>query len=290
MNRFGLENLGLGLGLRSKHYAHILEHRPTVDWFELITENYLETRGRSLEIAELLSERYPLVLHGVSLSIGSTDPLDLDYVRAVRALRDRLKARWVSDHLCFTGVLGRNTHDLLPIPYTEASLAHVVDRVRRVSDVLGAPLILENPSTYVEFAGSTLPEWAFLAELAERADCGLLLDVNNVWVSSYNHGFDPRQYLDALPFDRVVQIHLAGHTNYGTHVVDTHIGPVTDPVWELFRLAEEGIARSDRARGQAADDRRVTRTSTMLEWDAQIPSFEETYAEAKKAQAWVGAR
>ncbi len=280
MNRFGLENLGLGLGLRSKHYAHILEHRPDVDWFELITENYLETRGRSREIAEILSERYPLVLHGVSLSIGSTDPLDLDYVRAVRGLRDHLKARWVSDHLCFTGVLGRNTHDLLPIPYTKASLDHVVDRVRRVSDVLGAPLILENPSTYVEFAGSTLPEWAFLAELAERADCGLLLDVNNVWVSSYNHGFDPRQYLDALPFDRVVQIHLAGHTNYGTHVVDTHIGPVTDPVWELFRLAEQRAEGCGRTGG----------TSTMLEWDAQIPSFEQTHAEAKKAQAWMSPR
>jgi uncharacterized protein (UPF0276 family) len=211
-------------------------------------------------------------MHGVSLSIGSTDPLDFEYLKELRALRDRTGARWVSDHLCWTGAAGKNTHDLLPLPYTEESLRHVSARVRQVQDFMGAPLALENPSTYVEFGASTLKEWEFLAALANDADCALLLDVNNVYVSSRNHGFDPRVYLDAVPYDRVVQIHVAGHTDNGTHVVDTHIGPVIDPVW---RLAAEAHRRAGGA-------------SLLLEWDAEIPSFEETFAEALRARVFIG--
>jgi uncharacterized protein (UPF0276 family) len=206
------------------------------------------------------------------MSIGSTDPLDVRYLKELRELRDRIGARWVSDHLCWTGAAGKNTHDLLPLPYTEESLRHVAARVRQVQDFLGAPLALENPSTYFEFEGSTFKEWEFLAALAVEADCALLLDVNNVYVSAKNHGFDPDVYLDAVPFDRVVQIHVAGHTDHGTHVVDTHIGPVIDPVW---RLAARAHSRAGGA-------------SLLLEWDAEIPSFEETYAEALRAEAFLG--
>lgn len=272
MNRFALPDLGIGLGLRTVHYRDILERSPSVDWFEILSENYLQTRGRPLHFLDRVAERYPVALHGVSLSIGGTDPLDLDYLTELRALRDRTRARWVSDHLCFTGFAGVNTHDLLPLPYTEESLRHVATRVRQVQDFLGAPLALENPSTYAEFAGSTLPEWEFLAALAAEADCALLLDVNNVFVSSVNHGFDPARYLDAVPWDRVVQLHVAGHTHHGTHVIDTHIGPVADPVYRLLGEAHR------RARG----------ASVLLEWDAEIPSFDETHAEALRARDFLG--
>jgi uncharacterized protein (UPF0276 family) len=268
---FGLPNLGLGLGLRTVHYAHILEERPPVGWFEIISENYMQTEGKPLYFLDAIAERYPIVMHGVSLSIGSTDPLNRAYLAELKALRDRTKARWVSDHLCWTGVSGKNSHDLLPLPYTEESLRHVVGRVRAVQDLLGARIALENPSTYAEFSGSTMKEWEFLARLAEAADCGILLDVNNVFVSSRNHGFDPATYFAAVPWDRVVQFHVAGHTDHGTHVVDTHIGPVVDPVW---RLLGEAYARSGGA-------------SVLLEWDAEIPSFEETYAEALRAREFV---
>ncbi len=272
MNRFSFPNLGIGLGLRTVHYAHILEHSPEIGWFEILSENYMQTKGRPLEYLDAVAERYPIVMHGVSLSIGSTDPLDIDYLRELRELRDRTRARWVSDHLCFTGAAGMNTHDLLPLPYTEEALRHVGDRVRRVQDFLGAPLVLENPSTYSRFQASTMPEWDFLRRLAEDTDCGILLDVNNVYVSAYNHGFDALEYLDGILFDRVVHVHVAGHTNHGTHIVDTHIGPVVDPVWRLFREAYL------RAGG----------VSTLLEWDAEIPSFEETYADALRAREFTG--
>ncbi len=270
MNRFQLPSLGLGLGLRATHWAHILEHRPPIDWLEIISENFIATEGRALEVIEALADDYPIVMHGVALSIGSTDPLDRDYLRRLVALRDRIGARWVSDHLCWTGVNGANTHDLLPLPYTEEALAHVADRVRAVQDLLGAPLLLENPSTYVELAGSTMTEPEFLGRLAEEADCALLLDVNNVFVAAFNHDLDPIAYLDRLPLDRVVQIHVAGHTHYGTHIVDTHIGPVVDPVWKLFGEAH-----------------RRTGAATMLEWDARIPSFAETWAEAERAREFA---
>jgi uncharacterized protein (UPF0276 family) len=274
-NRFGLPNLGVGLGLRTVHYAHILEERPAVEWFEILSENYMQTAGRPLYYLDAVAAAYPVVMHGVSLNIGSTDPLDREYLEELRSLRDRVHARWVSDHLCWTGVAGKNTHDLLPVPYTEEALRHVSARVRAVQDILGAPLALENPSTYVEHAPSSgrpvMREWEFLARLAEDADCALLLDVNNVFVSAYNHGFDPEEYLRAVPYDRVVQFHVAGHTNYGTHIVDTHIGPVMDDVWRLLGRAH------DKAGG----------ASVLLEWDAEIPSFEETHAEALRATQFL---
>lgn len=270
MNRFALPDLGIGLGLRTVHYAHILEHRPAVDWFEILSENYMQTRGRPLWYLDRVAERYPVALHGVSMSIGSTDPLDRAYLEELRALRDRVRARWVSDHLCFTGVAGKNTHDLLPVPYNEETLRHVARRVREVQDVLEAPLALENPSTYLEHVASTMKEHEFLAALAREADCALLLDVNNVYVSAYNHGFDAEEYLDGVPWDRVVQLHVSGHTNHGTHIVDTHIGPVIDPVWELLGQA---YARCG--------------ASVLLEWDAEIPSFEETHADALRAKDFI---
>ena len=271
-NRFSLPNLGIGLGLRTAHYGAILETKPAVDWFEILSENYMRTQGRPLDFLEQISAAYPVVMHGVSLSIGSTDPLDKEYLSELRALRDRCGARWVSDHLCWTGVAGKNTHDLLPMPYTEEALAHVVARTRAVQDFLGAPLALENPSSYAEFAGDSMREWEFLGRLAEEADCALLLDVNNVYVSSRNHGFDPLTYLDAIPFDRVVQCHVAGHTDHGTHIIDSHIGPVIDPVWQLLAEAQ----------------RRSQGIPVLLEWDAEIPSFEETHAEALRARAYTG--
>ena len=275
MNRFSLPNLGIGLGLRTVHYTHVLERAPEVDWFEVLSENYMHTKGRPLEFLDRVAARYPVALHGVSLSIGSTDPLDRAYLTELRALRDRVGARWVSDHLCWTGVAGKNTHDLLPLPYTEEALRHVVARVRAVQDFLGTPLALENPSTYLEHASSSMPEWEFLGRIAEDADCGLLLDVNNVYVSAYNHGFDPGNYLAHVPFDRVVQLHVSGHTNHGTHIVDTHIGPVIDPVWRL-------LAEAHRRAGAGG-------VSILLEWDAEIPTFEETHAEALRARAYLEA-
>jgi uncharacterized protein (UPF0276 family) len=270
-NRFGLPDLGVGLGLRTVHYGRIVESQPEVDWFEILSENYMQTAGRPLEWLDAVAAQYPVVMHGVSLSIGSADPLDRAYLAELRALRDRTRARWVSDHLCWTGVGGKNTHDLLPMPYTEEALRHVVDRVRAVQDFLGTPFALENPSTYVEHAGASMPEWEFLARLADEADCGILLDVNNVYVSAFNHGFDPQTYLAAVPFDRVVQLHVAGHTNHGTHIVDSHIGPVIEPVWKLL--------------GDAW--RRAGGVSVLLEWDAEIPSFEETHAEALRAKKYI---
>ena len=272
MNRFGLPELGIGLGLRTVHYAHILEQRPAVGWFEIISENYLETSGRPLDFLDAIAQHYPIVMHGVSLSIGSTDPLNREYLRQLRALRDRVKARWVSDHLCWTGVASRNSHDLLPMPYTEEALSHVVSRVKQVQDLLEAPIALENPSTYAELSGASMPEWEFLARLAELADCAILLDVNNVYVSAHNHGFDPALYLDAMPFDRVIQLHVAGHTDHGTHIIDSHIGPVVDPVWELLALAH----------------RRAAGVPILLEWDAEIPAFEVVHQEALRAREFIG--
>ncbi|MCB9834020.1 MAG: DUF692 domain-containing protein [Planctomycetes bacterium] len=267
-NRWGLPDLGLGIGLRAPHYPHILATWPEIDWFEIISENYMETGGRPLQVLDQIAARYPIVMHGVSLSIGSTDPLDDHYLDRLAALADRVRARWLGDHVCFTGVGGLNGHDLYPLPYTRASLAHLIDRVRRVQDRLGRPLVLENPSTYLAYRCSTIPEAEFIAELADRADCALLLDVNNVWVSARNHGFDPvDDYLDLVPLDRVVQIHLAGHTDKGSHVLDTHDAAVIDEVWELYRLVmERGGPRS-----------------TLLEWDDSIPDFETVHAEVLKA-------
>ncbi|MDX2269515.1 MAG: DUF692 domain-containing protein [Bryobacter sp.] len=267
-NLWNLPDLGFGVGLRTTHFPYLLSQQPPVDWFEILSENFLDTGGRPLYVLDQIAERYPIVMHGVSLSIGSTDPIDYDYLRKLKALAQRTRAHWVSDHLCWTGVSGINTHDLLPMPYTDESLAHVTARVRAVSEFLERPVILENPSSYLEFQQSTWTEWDFLATLARMADCGLLLDVNNVYVSSRNHGFDPHKYLDAIPCGRVVQIHLAGHTDYGTHILDTHSTRVVEEVWSLYAYAT----------------RRLGPISTLLEWDEDIPSFPEVHAEARKAR------
>ncbi len=269
-NRWGFPDLGFGVGLRTVHFGHILSQEPLVDWFEVLSENYLDTGGRPLYVLDQVAERYPVVLHGVSMSVGSTDPINYEYLRKLKALGTRIGARWISDHLCWTGVAGLNVHDLLPMPYTDESLRCTVERVRTMSDFLERPLVLENPSTYLEFHASTWNEWDFLAELAERADCGLLLDVNNVYVSAFNHGYDAGAYIDRIPADRVVQIHLAGHTNKGTHILDTHSDHVIDPVWELYRRAH----------------RRMGGISTLLEWDEDIPEFDVVHAEALKARAY----
>jgi uncharacterized protein (UPF0276 family) len=270
MNRFNLPDLGIGVGLRTVHFGHILSRRPAVDWFEVLSENFMDTRGRPLWVLDQVAERYPIALHGVSMSIGSTDPLDREYLRKLKALAARTRAHWVSDHLCWTGVAGRNVHDLLPMPYTEEALRHTAERVRQVSEILERPFVLENPSSYVEFAASSMPEWEFLTRLGEEADCGLLLDVNNVYVSSFNHGFDPRVYIDNIPAGRVVQYHVAGHTNKGTHILDSHSDHAVAEVWELFR-------RSCRRTGNVA---------TLYEWDEDIPDFEVLHAEALKARAY----
>ena len=270
MNRFGLPDLGLGIGLRSSHFGEILSRWPELDWFEVLSENYMDIGGRPLWVLDQVCERYPVALHGVSLSIGSSDPLDLEYLRKLKALATRTRARWVSDHLCWTGVLGRNTHDLLPLPYDEPTLRHVVARVRQVQDLLERPLAFENPSSYLAFASSTLGEAEFLARLAEEADCALLLDVNNVYVSAFNHGFDARAYLDTIPAERVVQYHLAGHTHKGTHILDTHSGPAIDPVWALYEHA----------------CRRTGDVATLFEWDEDVPPFDEVREQARKAAAF----
>lgn len=269
--RFGLENLGVGIGLRTVHYADILERRPAIDWFEVLSDNFMHTKGRPLEILDRIADHYPLAMHGVSLSIGSADPIDWNYVRELRVLRARIGARWISDHLCWTGVSGRNTHDLLPLPLTEEALLHTARRVREIQDFLEVPLVLENPSTYVEFCGNALREWEFLKALVEEADAGILLDVNNVYVSARNHGFDPDDYLRGIPMDRVVQLHVAGHTDHGTHLIDTHVGPVPDPVWRLLARACELGAKAP----------------VLLEWDAEIPAFDVVHAEALKVRGIV---
>ncbi len=269
-NRWGFKDLGIGVGLRTVHFGEILGQKPAVDWFEILSENFMDTGGRPMWVLDQVAERYPVALHGVSLGIGNTDPLNFDHLGKLKDLTRRTRAHWVSDHLCWTGILGRNTHDLLPMPLTEAALRHTTERVRQVSDFLERPLVLENPSSYVEFAASAMPEWEFLARLSEAADCGLLLDVNNVYVSSFNHGFDPNAYVDAIPADRVVQYHLAGHTNKGTHILDTHSDHAIDPVWELYRRA---VART----GLVA---------TLYEWDEKIPEFAVVHAEALKAKPY----
>ena len=228
---------GFGLGLRTPHYEAILAEPNAIDWLEVITENYLVPGGKPLNYLERIRERFPMVMHGVSLSIGSTDPIDFDYLAAVKALAARIEPHWISDHLCWTGIEGRNLHDLLPLPYTEEALALVVARVGQVQDALGRQLLLENVSSYLTFHASELTEWEFLREVAERADCAILLDINNIYVSSVNHGFDPLAYLRAIPKHRVRQFHLAGHSDLGGHLIDTHDHPIVQPVWDLYCAA-----------------------------------------------------
>ena len=261
-------SLGFGVGLRAEHYADVLAGRPPVDWFEAITENYMDTGGRPLDVLERVRRERPVALHGVGLSIGSTDPLHERYLERLAALIERIEPALVTDHLCWTGVGGRSLFDLFPLPYTEEALAHVCERVGRVQERIGRRILLENPSTYVEYRDADMTECAFLAALAERADCGILLDVNNVYVSAFNHGFDPIAYLDAMPVERVGQIHLAGFTNRGSYLFDTHNAPVAEPVWQLYAHAR----------------RRFGDVATLVEWDADIPSFARLCEELDRAR------
>ncbi|MGO9005342.1 MAG: DUF692 domain-containing protein [Beijerinckiaceae bacterium] len=260
--------LGFGLGLRPVYYPDILEAKPPVDWFEVISENFMVPGGKPLAMLERIRADYPIVMHGVSMSIASTAPLDLDYLHALKRLADRFEPVLVSDHLCWTGVHGVNLHDLLPVPYTAEALSHVVDRISRVQDILGRRITIENASTYVTFAESEMDEWSFVREVSERADCWLLLDVNNVFVSAFNHDFEPGKFIEAIPVERVVQFHLAGHSEYGTHKIDTHDQPVCDEVWALFADACE----------------RFGPVSTMIERDDNFPPFAELVAELEHAR------
>ena len=267
--------LGFGLGLRPEHYLEVLESRPAVDWFEIISENYLVDGGKPLHYLDRIREHYPMVMHGVSLSIGGSDPLDAEYLAGLKRLAGRVEPAWISDHLCWTGIGGRNLHDLLPLPYTEEAVAHVAERVARVQDCLDRQILLENVSSYVTYTDSRVSEWEFLSAVAERADCWILLDVNNVYVSAHNHGFDPLAYLDGVPSERVRQIHLAGHSHNGSLIIDTHDHPVPSPVWDLY---VEAIAR-------------LGPVSTMIERDDDIPPLEvllEELAQARSLAESVG--
>lgn len=261
--------LGAGIGLRTSHFDDVVAGRSTADWFEAISENFFAAGGRPLRVLERVRRDHPVVLHGVSLSIGSTDPLDDRYLDRLAALARRFEPAWVSDHLCWTGTGGHNLHDLLPLPLTEEALGHVVERVARVQERLGRRIALENVSTYLRFSQSTMTEGSFLAEVARRADCLVLLDVNNAWVNACNHGTDPRATIDALPPERVVQIHLAGHDDHGTHLLDSHDHPVADEVWDLYRHA---LAR-------------LGPVSTLVEWDGDVPPLARVEAEADRARA-----
>ena len=257
MKRADFPSLGFGVGLRRPHYNFILETHPKVDWFEVISENFMVEGGRALEVLEGVREHYPIAMHGVSMSIGSTDPLNRSYLRKLRELARRFEPAWISDHLCWTGVGGRNLHDLLPLPYTEEAVNHVVARIRRVQDTLERPILIENVSSYMAFADSTMTEWEFISAIAEEADCGILLDINNIFVSAFNHRFDANQYVDAIPLERVVQYHIAGHSDHGTHLLDTHDHPIRDEVWALYERAA----------------RRFGEVAAIVEWDDNIPEF-----------------
>jgi uncharacterized protein len=260
---------GFGLGARPTHYEALLSEPHPIDWLEVITENYLVPGGQPLHYLERLRARYPIAMHGVSLSIGSTDRLDREYLEAVRRLADHIEPAWISDHLCWTGVEGRNMHDLLPLPYTGEALDAVVARVGAVQEALGRRILLENVSSYLTFKDSDMTEWDFLGEVAERADCDILLDINNIYVSSVNHGFDPSAYLRSVPRQRVRQFHLAGHSDMNGYLIDTHDHPVAAPVWALFREAITHFGH----------------VPTMIERDDNIPPLAELVAELDLARA-----
>jgi uncharacterized protein len=266
VSRFGLPDPGVGVGLRVPHYAEVAEHRPPMDWFEIVSENFMVDGGSPLHWLDRIGESYPIVQHGVSMSLGSDE--DEEHTRRLLALVRRTKTPWVSDHVCFTSAGGVNSHDLLPVPYTRDVLEHLVERCKRIAGLLPVPFAVENASTYLGFRDSQIPEPEFVAELVERADIGWMLDVNNVFVSSVNHGFDPKRYLDLVPADRVVQIHLAGHSVMEGYRLDTHDAPVCDEVWELYRYAIE----------------RLGPIPTLIEWDGDIPTWERLSEEAARAR------
>ena len=263
-----IPNLGFGLGLRPDHYEAILTDRPPVDFFEALTENYLVPGGKPMHFLDRIRSEYPIVLHGVSLSIGSSEPLDREYLKALKALARRVEPVWMSDHLCWTGIDGINLHDLMPMPYTDAAIRHLVPRIREVQEFLGERILLENVSSYVEFEASDMTEWEFLAQLSVEADCLLLLDVNNVYVNSVNHHFDPVDFIRGIPVDRVAQLHLAGHERHESFIVDTHDAPIADPVWSLY----------EKACGRAGA------VSTLIERDAHIPPLADLVAELEVAR------
>ncbi len=271
----GHTDYGIGIGLRVPHYSHILSRKPVVDWFEIISENFLVGGGRPLEVLDQILEQYRVVQHGVSLYFGSTDRTDREHLRRLKALVRRTKTPWLSDHLCWGSVDGTYTHDLLPLPYTHEAARRTAAKIRQVRDYLEIPICVENVSSYAEFHLSEMTEWEFLTEVVEQADCGILLDVNNIYVSSRNHGFNPYEYLDGIPAHRVGQMHIAGHTKFEKYILDTHDHPVLDPVWQLYAHATK----------------RCGVTATLLEWDDRIPSFQEVHAEALKANTYIaGAR
>jgi hypothetical protein len=269
MNRLDFAPLGFGVGLRRPHYAPILDAHPTMDWFEVISENFMVEGGRPLQILEDVRAHYPIVMHGVSLSIGSSDPLNRTYLDALRSAARRFEPAWVSDHLCWTGVGGRNLHDLLPLPYTEETVRHVAERIRQVQEILERTILIENVSSYMAFRSSRLEEWEFLTAVAEEADCAILLDINNIFVNAFNHRFDALRYIDAVPANRVAQFHLAGHSDHGSYLLDTHDHPIRAEVWALYEHAV----------------RRFGRVPTLIEWDDNIPDFEVLAAAAAEARS-----
>jgi uncharacterized protein (UPF0276 family) len=271
-NRFnGYTDYGVGIGLRVPHYDHILSKKPVVDWFEIISENYMIDGGRPLKILDQILDQYRVVQHGVSMYFGSAQPLNRDHLKRIKELTKRTKTPWLSDHLCWGSVDGRYTHDLLPLPYTFEAIRTTAERVRMVQDYLEIPVAVENVSSYAEYHDSEMTEWEFLNEVVHTADCGILLDVNNIYVSSQNHNFDPMEYVNSIPSERVAQIHIAGHSKFDKYTLDTHDHPVLDPVWRLYARAIE----------------RCGPTATLLEWDDNIPSFEEVHGEALKANRFL---
>jgi uncharacterized protein (UPF0276 family) len=263
-----VRDLGIGLGLRVPHYRAILEQKPAVDFFEIISENFMVAGGKPRYHLERVLDTYPVVQHGVSLDIGGPDGPSPKYLERLRELTLETRTPWVSDHLCWCGSGGMHLHDLLPLPYTRQAIDRVVERARRIQDYLGLPFALENTSSYLSYRSSTLAEWEFISEIVERAGIGLLLDVNNVYVSAHNQGFDPVTFIEGLPADRVFQIHVAGHTHVGDYIIDTHRGPIVPPVWELYRLAIE----------------RCGAVSTLIEWDDAIPELDVLLTEADRAR------
>src|ERR1700678_1054541 len=271
-NRFNnFTDYGIGIGLRPPHYHHILTRKPVVDWFEIISENFMIDGGRPLHILDQLLEQYKVVQHGVSMYFGSAERPNKEHLRRLKTLVQRTKTPWLSDHLCWGSIDGTYSHDLLPLPYTWEAVEKTAARIREVQDFLEIPVAVENVSSYAEFVASEMTEWEFLNEVVERADCGILLDVNNIYVSSVNHDFAPMDYVNAIPAERVAQIHVAGHTRYEKYILDTHDHPVIDPVWQLYARAIE----------------RCGPTPTLLEWDDRIPSFEEVWDEARKAEKYL---
>jgi len=271
-NRFnGFTDYGVGIGLRIPHYQHIFDKKPVVDWFEIISENYMVDGGRPLYILDQILDQYRVVQHGVSMYFGSAEPLNREHLRRLKELVKRTKTPWLTDHLCWGSVDGRYTHDLLPMPYTFEAARITAENVRQVQDFIEIPIAVENVSSYAEFHLSEMTEWEFLNEVVEQADCGILLDVNNIYVSSRNHGFNPLEYVNSIPAERVAQIHIAGHSQFQKYTLDTHGHPVVETVWQLYARAIE----------------RCGPTATLLEWDDNIPSFEEVHREALKANRFL---